>query len=82
MEAKIRECDLLQALDRMHEATLCWTQAITLFPQEHVPHNELGNIYGRAGELSCLVTIYHPYPYIPIATNISGSTHYRKVTFI
>ena len=49
VEAKIRECDLLQALDRMQEATVCWLQAIGLFPNEHVPHNELGNIYGRAG---------------------------------
>ena len=28
---------------------MCWLQAIGLFPNEHVPHNELGNIYGRAG---------------------------------
>ena len=34
----------------MQEATLCWIQAIALFPHEHVPHNELGNIYGRAGD--------------------------------
>ena len=60
MEAKIRECDLLQALDRMQEATLCWIQAIDLFPHEHVPHNELGNIYGRAGDSPSFVATYLP----------------------
>jgi tetratricopeptide (TPR) repeat protein len=56
--SQLRECDLLQAQRRFHEALQCWERAVKLFPNSANMHNELGNILGTVGFLDCDILIY------------------------
>ena len=58
IEAVIRECDLLQALGRAAEAEPCWAVATGRFPALAAPHNELGNLHGRAGRCVCFGVLF------------------------
>ena len=55
-ESKIRECDLLQSLDLLHQVMQCWSEGIKLFPSNHHLFNGLGTSHAEGGDYE---TAYH-----------------------
>eukprot|EP01041_Mallomonas_annulata_P011823 gene11823-24788_t len=57
-ESKTRECDLLQALDRIADAVKCWAEAAAMFPNNALIYNELGNLQAKVGAHDAAVELY------------------------
>lgn len=55
IECKVRECDILQTLQRYNEALPCWKEGIALFPNTAIFHHELGDLQAK---VSRICTIY------------------------
>ncbi len=47
IECKVRECDILQTLQRYSEALPCWKEGIALFPNTAVFYHELGDLQAK-----------------------------------
>jgi len=51
MEARVRECDLVQSSDDLFQAKECWERGAQDWPSNHLIQNELGSLYLSLGEL-------------------------------
>ena len=49
LDAKVRECDLLQSQMLLQEARPCWESAQVKFPTNILVLNELGNVLSQVG---------------------------------
>ncbi len=57
IDSKVRECDLLMALQKLSVAKACWQDAADLYPENEVVQNELGNMLARVLEQYSLPVI-------------------------
>lgn len=57
-EAKVRECDLLQALGSVHAAMVCWRTGTQHYPTNHIFFNELGNVFSQSGLYETALPLY------------------------
>jgi tetratricopeptide (TPR) repeat protein len=54
IECKVRECDLLLAMQQHSKSLQCWKDGVALFPQAAVFYHELGDLQARV----CLVCLF------------------------
>eukprot|EP00981_Chlorochromonas_danica_P005392 scaffold1091_cov164-Ochromonas_danica.AAC.15 len=57
-QAKVRECDLLQAVLRYYEARTCLEEAAQLFPHSSTIFYELGNLLATLGQIEQALTSF------------------------
>lgn len=51
IECKVRECDILQTLNRYNDAVPCWKEGIALFPSSAVFYHELGDLQAKVSNI-------------------------------